>query len=319
MTPSSRAADVAVIGLGAIGLPVCINARTSGFAVQGWNRTPGRAQRAIDAGVDVVTDLTGIDAAVVLAVLPDIPQLLDVLDSGLQAAMRPGDLLVVMSTVSPTTMRPLALRMAQVDVSVIDAPVSGGDVGAWEGTLSIMVGGANEDLAKCRPVLAALSSRIEHLGPLGSGQLAKACNQIIVGTTLAAIGEALALSRSAGLDDAQVLDVLGAGMAGSRAMDIKRPKYLSGDYSPGGSIANQLKDLRIALETADDLGARLPVTALVADLYQRLSDDGCSDLDHSAVIMAIEVEQREAAVQPADSPAREPRLANPLVNPKTGT
>jgi len=318
MIPRSRAADVAVIGLGAIGLPVSINARTRGFSVQGWNRTPGRAQRAIDAGVDVVAELASIDAPVVLAVLPDMPQILDTLDRGLQAVMRPGDLLVVMSTVSPSTMRLLALRLARSNISVIDAPVSGGDVGAWEGTLSIMVGGTDQDLARCRPLLDGLSRRIEHLGPLGAGQLAKACNQIIVGTTLAAIGEALALSRSAGLDDVQLLDVLRAGLAGSRAMEVKRPMYLTGDYSPGGTIANQLKDLRAALETADELGLRLPVTALVADIYQRLSDEGRSGLDHSAIVMAIEIDQCDAVVRPADSPPCEPQLTDPIVDPKAG-
>lgn len=288
MTDRRRAADVAVVGLGAIGLPVCVNARRAGFTVQGWNRSPGRGGPAHEAGVLIVPDLGSIDAPVILTALPDMPQLLDVLDAGLEASLHPGDVLVVMSTVSPGAMHDLAARLAPKGVRVIDAPVSGGDVGAWEATLSIMAGGSSEDLDRCRPVLAAVGGRIEHMGPLGSGQMAKACNQIIVGATLTAIGEALTLGRAAGLDDDQLLDVLGAGMAGSRAMEIKREKYVSGDYAPGGSIANQLKDLRIALTAAGSLGYRLPLTATVTEGYQSLSDSGESELDHSAVIRVAE-------------------------------
>ena len=288
MNATERTADVAVIGLGAIGLPVCSNLSLAGFRVQGWNRTPERAQRAVESGAAIAPDLASIDAPVVLTVLPDMPQVHEVLDAGLAASLRPGDVLVVMGTVSPSAMLLLAARMADSGVSLLDAPVSGGDVGAWEGGLSIMVGGAAVDLDRCRTVLAAISSRLEHLGPLGSGQIAKACNQIIVGATLAAIGEALTLGRAAGLNEEQLLDVLGAGMAGSRAMEIKREKYLSGDYSPGGSVANQLKDLRIALDAAHALGYPLPFTTVVAGKYQSLSDSGESALDHSAVILTSE-------------------------------
>ena len=288
MMHSVRTADVAVIGLGAIGLPVCVHVSEAGFRVQAWNRTPGRAKRATTSGAMTVGDLGSIDAQIILTALPDMPQLSQVLDSGLEGVLRAGDVLVVLSTVSPPAMHQLEHRLADAGVHVLDAPVSGGDVGAWEGTLSVMVGGAADDLENCRPVLDAFSGRIEHLGPLGSGQFAKACNQIIVGTTLAAIGEALTLGRAAGLDDAKLLSVLSAGMAGSRAMEIKREKYLSGDFSPGGSIANQLKDLRIALESAAALGCDLSVAAIVAEQYQSLSDAGESGLDHSAVIHATE-------------------------------
>ncbi|MHB1065824.1 MAG: NAD(P)-dependent oxidoreductase [Candidatus Nanopelagicales bacterium] len=288
MTGRPRSAEVAVVGLGAIGLPVCVNASRSGFTVQGWNRTPGRDRAAREAGATIVGDIGSIDAPVILTVLPDMPQLLDVLDAGLEASLRRDDVLVVMSTVSPAAMHDLAARLSDAGVRVVDAPVSGGDVGAWDATLSIMAGGSSTDLEPCLPVLRAVGGRVEHLGPLGSGQLAKACNQIIVGATLTAVGEALTLGRAAGLDDTQLLDVLGAGMAGSRAMEIKREKYLTGDYGTGGSVANQLKDLRIALDAARSLGYDLPLTTVVADGYQGLSDAGESGLDHSAVIRVAE-------------------------------
>ncbi len=288
MSHKTRAADVAVIGLGAIGLPVCVNASAAGFRVQGWNRTPARSLKAAESGVAIAENLSNIDAPVILTVLPDMPQLFDVLDAGLEKVLQTGDVLVVMSTVSPAAMHRLAARLATTGVAVLDAPVSGGDVGAWEAKLSIMVGGDADDLDRCRRVLRAISHRIEHLGPLGSGQLAKACNQIIVGATLTAIGEALTLGRAAGLDDRQLLDVLGAGLAGSRAMEIKRQKYLTADYTPGGSVAGQLKDLRIALEAAEALGYVPRLTSMVTEEYQWLSDAGKSGLDHSAIILSAE-------------------------------
>ncbi len=288
VTSGPRAADVAILGLGAMGLPVCVNASTAGFRVQGWNRSPGPRQQAAKAGAAVPSTLDKIDAPIILSVLPDMPQLFDVLDSGLTEVIREGDVLVVMSTVAPSSMHILAERLALLGASVIDAPVSGGDVGAWESTLSIMVGGETDDLAKCLQVLQAISHRIEHMGPLGSGQMAKACNQMIVGATLAAIGEALTLGRAADLDDAQLLDVLGAGLAGSRAMEIKRSKYLSSDYTPGGSVANQLRDLRIALDSAQSFGYVPRLTSVVTEDYQKLVDTGESGLDHSAIILISE-------------------------------
>lgn len=285
---TSPRADVAVIGLGAIGLPVAINAAMAGFRVQVWNRNARRTVAAVHAGATVADSPGDIDAPIVLSVLPDASQLDEVLTAGLEGALRPGDVLVVMSTVSPVAMTRLAARLAAAGVHVIDAPVSGGDVGAQQGTLSIMVGGAAEDLEQCRSVLESVGSRIEHMGALGTGQMAKACNQVIVGATLAAIGEALTIGRAAGLRADQLLDVLGAGMAGSRAMEIKREKYLSGDFTPGGNSANQLKDLRIALDAASSLGCPLPLTSVVTGLYQRLADSGRADLDHSAIVLTTE-------------------------------
>lgn len=281
----SRAHDVAVIGLGAIGLPVSINLVRSGFRVQAWNRSPAPTQAAADAGVMLAKTPTAVDAPIVLVALPDLPELVAVLAAGLNDALRPGDVLVVMSTVAPSGVRSLAESMASAGVRVVDAPVSGGDVGAQEGTLSIMVGGDPADVSVVLPVLNAIGRRVEHLGPVGVGQVAKACNQIIVGATLAAIGEALALGRAHGLQFAQLLDVLSAGMAGSRAMDIKRMKYLTGDYRPGGAVAHQLKDLRIASVQAVDVGLDLPVTRAAEMQYRRLAEAGQAHLDHSAIAL----------------------------------
>jgi len=283
---TARAANVAVIGLGAIGLPVAVNVAKAGFAVQVWNRTSGRAQPAIDHGAVQVDRLADIDARVVLTVLPDTPQLDEVLLQGLQSALRPEDVLVVMSTVSPDAVRRLGARLlGSHGVHVVDAPVSGGDVGAWEATLSIMVGGELEPVEACWPIFEAAGSRVRHLGSLGSGQVAKLSNQIIVGATLAGIGEAINLARAAGLDDRAVVEALSGGLAGSRALDVKGEKILSGDFTPGGAASLHLKDLRYARLAASELGLSHPLTAAVTDLYEQLIEQGFGHLDQSAIAL----------------------------------
>lgn len=283
---AARRADVAVVGLGAIGLPVCVNVAKAGFRVQGWNRTHEKGLPAADAGADLAVTLDEIDAPVILTALTDTPQLQAVLDAGLRAALRPGDILVVLSTVLPSAVVRLGEDLAVDGIHVVDAPVSGGDVGAWAGTLSIMAGGTEQDVDQCRPIFASFGSVIRHLGPLGSGELAKMCNQIVVGATLAALGEALNLSRAGGLSDDGLLDILAGGLAGSRALDVKRGMLESGDFTPGGSAENQRKDLVFASETGRALGVRLPVTDAVTLLYDTMIERGWGGLDHSAVILA---------------------------------
>lgn len=280
-----RRADVAVVGLGAIGLPVCVNVANAGFRVQGWNRTRAKGEPAAAAGAELVESLRDIDAPIVLTALTDTPQLLEVLDAGLRSSLGPGDILVVLSTVLPSAVKQLGADLGADGIRVVDAPVSGGDVGAWAGTLSIMAGGTEEDVDQCRPVFAAFGSVIRHLGPLGSGELAKMCNQIVVGATLAALGEALNLSRAGGLSDDGLLDILAGGLAGSRALDVKRGMLESGDFTPGGSAENQRKDLVFASETGRALGVRLPVTDAVTLLYDTMIERGWGGLDHSAVIL----------------------------------
>lgn len=285
---SARGADVAVVGLGAIGLPVCLNLVRSGRRVLAWNRSVGPAAAARDAGAQVVDSLDDVDAPYVLLALPDIPEIEGVLEAGLGDTLRPGDVLVVLSTVAPAAVKALAERLAASRVLVMDAPVSGGDVGAQQGTLAIMVGADDDVFHRAEPLLLTIGRTVVHMGPVGAGEAAKMANQIVVGSTLAALGEALTLARSWGLSDAAVLDVLGSGMAGSRALEIKRSKLEHSDFGPGGSAANQLKDLDHALSTAVDLGLELELTRTVRAMYRRLVDRGLGSLDHSAVILASE-------------------------------
>ncbi len=287
MAELNRNDAVAVIGLGAIGLPVAINLAKTATPTQVWNRSDSPANKAVTAGATRLESLESIDAAIVLTVLPDMAQVISVLDSGLEKALQPGDILVVMGTVSPIAMRELGERLNAKNVHVLDAPVSGGDVGAQNASLSIMVGGEKEILERVRPVFEKIGSTIRFLGPLGSGQMAKACNQIVVATTLTALAEAINLGRNAGLDDSVLLDILAGGLANSQVLTVKREKIESGDFTPGGSAVFQLKDLNFALEAGIDTHTALPVTEKVRELYESLVANGDGALDHSAIVREI--------------------------------
>ena len=283
---SQRTSDVAVVGLGAIGLPVAVNAAKAGFRTQVWNRSPAAAARAVESGALLAAEVNLIDAPVVLTALPDSPDLDEVLAAGLGASLREGDVLVVLSTVSPAYISTLDQRLsAERGVRVVDAPVSGGDVGAWAATLSIMVGGDAGAVGLCRPVLESIGSRVVHFGPPGSGEVAKLANQIVVGATLAGLGEAINLARAAGLDAELLVEALSAGLAGSRALDVKGEKLISGDFTPGGAASLHLKDLRYAVSQATLLVCDLPLTTELARLYQRLIDQGFGSLDQSAIAL----------------------------------
>jgi 2-hydroxy-3-oxopropionate reductase len=277
---------VAVLGLGLMGLPMAANLARAGFTVRAWNRShrelpdlPG-----LEPSTTVRAACTGAD--VVVTMLPDLPQVDEVCQGpdGVFAATSTATLLV-MGTVSPAALRAWA---AAAPLPVVDAPVSGGDVGARDATLSIMVGAEPDDLERVRPVLAAVGTTIRHLGPVGSGQLAKACNQVVVATTLTALGEAVALARAGGLDVSVLLELLSGGLAGSRALDVKRERLVGDDFTPGGRADFQHKDLGFAVESARELGVYLPVTAAVDQLFGAMRWTGHGGDDHSGVVQMIE-------------------------------
>jgi 2-hydroxy-3-oxopropionate reductase len=279
---------VTVAGLGAIGLPVAINLAKSGAATFVWNRSQVPADKAIEAGATQLKTLSDNDSAIVLTVVPDLPQVDELLANGLEASMKSGDVLVVMGTVSPIQVAVLATRLAAKGIRLLDAPVSGGDVGAQNGTLSIMVGGDAKDLADALPTFQKIGQTIRHLGPVGAGEMAKACNQIVVAATLTAIAEAVTLGRRAGLDTTALIDILAGGLAASQALSVKRSKIESNDYTPGGAANFQLKDLRFALEAGAATGTSLTMTEEVTRLYASLVESGDGGLDHSGIIREIE-------------------------------
>lgn len=280
---SLRNQSVAIIGLGAMGHPIATNIAKSGVSTQVWNRSTKEV-----AGATTLSSPQEVDAAIVLTVLPGLPDVEAVLAQGLEAALKDGDVLVVMGTVSPVAVVALGKRLVTKGIRVVDAPVSGGDVGAQNATLSIMVGASEVDFADLLPTFKKIGSTVLHLGPLGAGELAKACNQIIVGATLTALAEAVTLGRRAGLDTKVLLDILAGGLAGSKALDVKREKIESGNFAPGGLSEFQLKDLRFALEAGADNGTALPMTKEITELYEALVKNGDGKLDHSAIIKEIE-------------------------------
>ena len=286
---SLRNDNVAVIGLGAMGLPIAINLGKAGVSVQAWNRSAPALDRAVAEGkISKLSDIKDVDASIVLTVLPDLPQVEELLTLGLEDALHSGDLLVVMGTVSPVGVAELGKRLAAKGIRVVDAPLSGGDVGAWKAELSIMTGGEKSDHDALVPTFEKIGTTIRHLGPLGSGEMAKACNQIVVAATLTALAEAVTLGRKAGLDTKVLLDILAGGLAGSQVLNVKREKIESGDFTPGGSATFQLKDLRFALEAGAATGAALPMTSEVAALYSALVNAGDGGLDHSSIVREIE-------------------------------
>ena len=279
--------EIGVIGLGAIGEPIAHNL-SSKFQIQIWNRNPQKYLNFKANSVSIAQNLNSFDAGVILTVLPNSDEVFDVLNNGLLETLDKDDLLVVMGTVSPESMIQINELVGTKGARAVDAPVSGGDVGAQEARLSIMVGGGSQDYAQILPFLKVIGASIKHVGELGSAQGLKACNQILVGGNLVAIAEALSLSRKFGISDQDFFDVISNGLAGSTTLTTKWPKLISGDFSNGGKSSFQLKDLLIALEAADGAGLKLPLTQLLSDLYQEHIDKGNSDLDHSSIIKSYD-------------------------------
>lgn len=284
----SEKMKVAVIGLGAMGLPIARNLARAGYPTQGWNRSTGPRELAAQQGIATPANLNEIDARIVFVTLPDLPQLIEVLENGLQSALKPGDYLVVMSTVSPVEIISFAASMNERGIIVIDAPLSGGELGAQEATLSIMVGADEENFKFLQPIFAILGKTVVLLGGIGAGQLTKAANQIVVAINLAAIGEAVTLARRAGLDASKVLEIFAGGLANSAVLQLRRPKIEAMEFPAGGKSKFLLKDLYFALDAAKSDGTELPVTELVTQLYAQLIENGDGELDHSAIIREIE-------------------------------
>ena len=282
---------IAVLGTGIMGGPIAARLAEAGLAVTTWNRTPAKAAiagttPAPDAGAAVH------QADVVICMLSSGPVCDAVLLSpgggsgGVIAAMRPGAVLVVMSSIPVETARAQAQAARACRVDYVDAPVSGGEVGARAGTLSIMAGGDAAVIDRLAPVFAAMG-RPTHVGPVGSGQLAKLANQLIVATTICAVAEALTLAAAGGADPARVREALLGGFADSTILKLHGLRMVEQRFAPGGPARYQRKDTSTALGLARDLGLTLPVAAQVDQLFGAMVEHGDGDLDHSAVFLEL--------------------------------
>lgn len=280
------------IGLGVMGRPMARNLVAKGFDVVVHTRDADVLQGFADDGVATGKDPADVArrASVIITMLPtgDVVEAVMTEPGGVFEGASDGALVIDMSTIEPAVSRELAEKARARGVAMLDAPVSGGDVGAHAGTLSIMVGGDAREFERARPVFEALGTTITHVGPHGAGQVVKACNQVVVGVTFAAVSEALVLGSKAGIDPAVILDVLGGGLAGNRIMVARRQNFLNHDFTPGFTVDLHHKDLNIALATGEELQVPLAFTAAVQQMLRQLQAQGNGGWDHSGLMTLVE-------------------------------
>ncbi|HEY6411638.1 MAG TPA: 2-hydroxy-3-oxopropionate reductase, partial [Ktedonobacteraceae bacterium] len=276
---------IGIIGLGIMGKPMAHNLLRVGFPLVVHNRHQEVTDELLAAGAASGTRPREIAAAcdVLITMLPGSSQVEEVLigHDGVIEGAHKGLIVIDMSTISPIVTSTLAARLAENDVILLDAPVSGGDKGAIAGTLSIMVGGDEGAFRQCLPIFQALGKTIVRVGESGAGQVVKACNQIVVALVYEAVSEALVLGSKVGVDPANILRVLSGGLAANRVMELRGATMLAHDFTPGGRISLHHKDLGIALEMGRRYGVPLPVTAVVDQMFASLEVKGLGDLDHS--------------------------------------
>jgi len=283
---------IGFIGLGIMGRPMARNLLKAGYPLIVHSRSRGPIDEIAKAGAKVGTSPRDVAAQcdVLITMLPNSPDVEQVVlgRDGVIEGARAGLVLLDMSTISPLISQKVGAALAAKSVQMLDAPVSGGERGAIDGVLSIMVGGDKAVFDKALPIFQAMGKTITHLGPLGAGGFTKLANQIIVAVKLTALGEALTLAKKAGLDRELTLTALAGGLAGSKCLDQKKPNYVAGTYNPGFKIDLHYKDLGLIMESARALGVPLPATAVVQELFSALRVKGRGGLDHSGVITLLE-------------------------------
>lgn len=280
---------IAVLGIGMMGFPMARRLCEAGCEISVWNRSRAKAERLQPFGA-IVADTPAEAVAqsdVVITLLEHGGVVEDVLfQQGTTAGLRPGTLVVDMSSIQPRQAREHAARLAAQGVRHLDAPVSGGTVGAEQGTLAIMAGGEAADFDRVLPVFELLGKAV-HVGPHGAGQLAKLANQMIVGITIGAVAEALLLCEKGGADMGKVKQAISGGFADSRILQVHGQRMVERDFTKRAAIAVQLKDMRNALATAGEIGFEAPITGLFEQLYAQAGDHGLADMDHSALFVEL--------------------------------
>ena len=282
---------VGFCGLGTMGAAMAANVARAGFPLTVWNRTAGRAALPLAAGASEVETPAAVARAaeVVVICVSDTPDVEAVLfgEDGLASGLAAGSLVIDCSTISPAASRAFGERLREAGVGFVDAPVSGGSEGAQKGSLTIMVGGSEEDVTRARPLLETMGSSITHMGPVGAGQTTKAVNQVILSGVYLGVAEGLVLAMKSGLDAEQVVEALAGGAAGSWVLENRAGRMIDDEYPLGFRIALHLKDLHIALEQAREVGVALPVSALASQIEAALVARGHGDDDNSALARSI--------------------------------
>ncbi len=283
---------IGFVGLGIMGGPMAKNLMEADYELVLYNRTKEKAEEIAGDGATVADSPREVaeNSDIIITMLPDSPQVEVILagEGGVLEGLGEGSLVVDMSTISPVVTKVLAEKVEERGASMLDAPVSGGDVGAQQGELSIMVGGSEEDFERARPLFDVMGRAATHVGPVGAGQVVKACNQIVVALTIEAVSEALVLGSKAGVKPEKVVEALSGGLAGSAVMEAKKEKFFDHDFDPGFRVELHHKDLGIALAAGREYGVTLPVTAIVDQMLQDLRMRGRGDRDHSALLTLIE-------------------------------
>lgn len=284
--------NVGFIGPGIMGAPMALNLMKGGHRLWVYARRPAATQPLVAAGATACATAADVarHADVIFTIVSDTPDVESVIfgAQGIASQARPGTVIVDMSTISPTATKSFAERLAQQGVDMLDAPVSGGETGAINGTLSIMVGGKPQVFERVKPLFECMGKNIVHIGDNGAGQVAKACNQIVVAVTIEAVAEALTFARRNGADPAKVREALMGGFAGSKIMEVHGKRMLDNDFKPGFKVGLHQKDMRIVMETAHQLGVALPAAALVTQHLNALMGTGDTNLDSAAVVKVIE-------------------------------
>jgi 2-hydroxy-3-oxopropionate reductase len=282
---------VGFIGLGIMGRPMAGHLARGGHELYVYARRQA-PQELVDQGAVVCksSQEVAIKADVIFTMLPDTPDVAEVLfgDHGVEGGLTPGKIVVDMSSISPTETKRFAVRIKEAGGGYLDAPVSGGDVGAKAGTLTIMVGGSEETFVKVKPLFQLMGKNITLVGDNGDGQICKVANQIIVATTIEAIGEALLFAAKAGANPAKVRGALMGGFAQSRILEVHGERMIERNFDPGFRIELHAKDLGLALNGARELQMSLPVTAICAQLFNACTAMGGAKWDHSAMVRALE-------------------------------
>ncbi len=286
------AEKVGFIGLGVMGRPMARNLIQAGNDLVVYNRSRAAVDELSGEGAEGAGNAGELaeKSDIVITMLPESSHVREVAvgEGRVLERMKEGSLFVDMSTISPIVSQEIARTAQEKGLGVLDAPVSGGDVAAREGTLSIMVGGSEEDFERARPLFEAVGKTVVHVGGPGAGQVVKAANQIVVAITFEAVSEALVLGSKAGADPAKILDVLSGGLAANRIMEVRRRNFLEHDFTPGFRVDLHHKDLGIALAAGREYGVPLPVTAILDQMLQALRMKGQGSQDHSALLTVIE-------------------------------
>ena len=282
---------VAFIGMGTMGAPMALNILNAGHDVTVYNRTREREEPIAEKGAHRAASpqQAAAGAEIIVTCVSDTPDVENTIlgEEGVIHGAEAGAIVIDMSTISPTATQKMASELAAKGIKMLDAPVSGGSEGAQKGTLSIMVGGAAEDLDKAMPVLQAMGKTITHIGPIGAGQMTKAINQIVVAGTYWSVAEGVALGLKAGLDMEKVVQAVGGGAAGSWAMDNRSGNMIKNEYPLGFKVQLHRKDLTIALNVARELGVTLPVAAYVEQAETGLIANGHGDEDVSVMARSV--------------------------------